>query len=184
MALLYLIPAVIILIFAIPIFVEVRVSFNLLFNCGAVGIFVFKIKVLTLSFSLHENNIDIKKDGKTQVKQIDFSSPEFEFGKEFLRQIKDKTKLKKLFVFYNIGLGDAKESALVCGWMNMILTMFFAFIKNEKPTASLQIFDTVSYNNFACVVSLRGEISISLIDVAYSFIYSLIIKKTKKAHNI
>ncbi len=181
-ALLYLIPFFVLLLFLLPIFVEVRVSFSPLYNKGVVALFLFNIKIFYYVFTLQDKEIKLENDKKVEVKKIDFKSSEFVFMEEFLRQVKDKLKLKKCYVFYNVGMGDAFSSALVCGWVNLVLNQIFVLLKNKKPTASLCVFDNVLYNRTAFEIAARAKISISLFDVAYSFVYSLIITKSSKQH--
>ena len=46
------------------------------------------------------------------------------------------------------------------------------------------IYDTVSYNKLLTEIVFRGQISISLFDVAYSYLMSVIIIKRKVRNNI
>lgn len=176
-SLLYLIPAVIILILIVPIFVELRFSYNPLYNRGVVALFLFKIKIFYFVLSFHEGYLQLENENQTKAQKLEFESQQFAVMEEFGRQIKDKVRLKKMYVFYNIGLGDAFLSALVCGVINLALTQTFLVLKNQKPTASFCVFDTVSYNKKTCEIAFRTSLSISFFDVAYSYIYSVIITK-------
>ncbi len=171
----YIIPALFILILVLPIFVEVRTSFNPLFNRGVVAIFVFKKQILYYIFSFHGKFIELQNETETQMQELKFDSPEFAVMEEFGRQIKEKIKLKKVYVFYNIGTGDAFGSAIFCGIINQFLTQAFLFLKSQKPTASFCVYDTVSYNRQVCEIAGVVQISISIFDVAYSYLHSLIL---------
>ncbi len=171
----YLIPAFIILLVAFPVFVEVRLSYNPFFNRGVVALFLFKKKIFYYIFSFHGKYIELQNEKETKTEKLQFQSEQFAVMEEFGRQIKDKIKLKKLYVFYNIGLGDAYISALACGFINQAFSFLFLYLKSKKPTASLCVYDTVSYNKEVFEVATVTQISISLFDVAYSFLYSVII---------
>lgn len=173
----FLIPTVIILLLIFPIFIEVRISYNPMFNRGVVALFIFKKKVIYYIFSFHGNYIELQNEKETKTQKLQFQSEQFEVMEEFGKQIKDKIKLKKLYVFYNIGVGDAFASAMFCGLVNQIFSFFFLYLKSKKPTASFCVYDTVSYNKEVFEVAVVGQISISLFDVAYSFLYSVIITK-------
>lgn len=175
-----LIPAFLILLLIFPVFVQVRVSFNPLYNRGVVALFVFGFKIFYFIVSLHGTYVQLENEKETKMQKIEFSSPQFAVIEEFSRQIKDKVRLKKLYVFYNIGTGDAFSSAMLCGAINFALTQIFLQIKSQKPTASLCVYDTVSFNQVQCEVAGRMQISISFFDVAYSFLISLILSKRKK----
>ncbi len=175
----FLIPAAVFLLLVFPVVVELRVAINPLTNLGVVALFVFGVKVFYYVVSFHGTYILLENESETKKQQLEFSSKQFVFMEEFVRQMKDKIKLKNLFVYYNIGTGDAFSSAITCGFLNLILTQIFLVIKSQKPTASLCIYDTVSYNKKEFTISARGKVSISFFDVAYSFLNSLIITHKK-----
>ena len=175
----YLIPAVVVIILVFPVFAEVRVSFNPLFNRGVVALFLFRIKVFYFIVSFHGTYVELQNEKETKRQEIEFSSQQFAHVEEFSKQIKDKIRLKKMYVFYNIGTGDAYSSALVCGLVNLVLMHVFLVLKSHKPTASFCVYDTVSYNKTQCEVAGRVAASISFFDVAYSFVLSVILSRRR-----
>lgn len=178
-SLFYIIPAVFLLLLVFPIFIELRVSYNPLFNRGVIALFIFKKRVFYYIVTLHKNGIELQNESETKFQKLEFESQEFAVMEEFGKQLKDKIKLKKCNVFYNIGTGDAFSSAIVCGLLNEILLQFFLIVKSKKPTASLCVYDTVSYNKQMCELAVVAEISVSFFDIAYSYLYSVIISKRK-----
>ncbi len=174
-----LIPAIFLLVLVFPIVVEVRVSANPLINRGVVALFVFGIKIFYFIVSFHGTYVLIENEEETKKQELDFKSHQFEFMQEFVGQMKDKIKLKKLYIFYNIGTGDAFSSSIVCGLINLAVTQFFVYLKSYKPTASLCIYDTVSYNKQEFEVAARSQVSISFFDVAYSYLSSVILTYRK-----
>lgn len=174
-----LIPFFIILIFFIPIKLEGRVSFNLLEMTGAFGFFLYGIKVDYQQFWFENKKIISKKEDELESHELNFQSKEMLFMEMLIHEIKDKTRLKELFVFYNLGVGDAFQSAMIGGTLNCILLSLMASIKNVKPTASLGVYDTISYNREVCQFALRTSMSISLFDVVYSMLRSVILTKRK-----
>ena len=175
-----LIPFFLIIIFFFPIKLEGRVAFNLLDLSGAYGIFLYKIKLDHQEIWIKHRKIIVKKDSNVESKKIELESDEILFLKMFISQIKDKTRLRLISVFYNLGLDDAFSSAMVAGYINSLLLIFFTSIKNSKPTASLGVYDTISYNKRICQFSVRIILSISLFDVVYSFIRSVILTRKIK----
>ncbi len=175
----FLIPTAFMILLIFPVFVEVRVSFNPLFNRGVIALFVFKINVVYYIVSFHDYYIQLENQKETKQQKLEFFSPQFAVLEEFGKQIKDKIRLKKLYVFYNIGTGDAFSSAMVCGALNQALTQLFLRLKGKKPTASFCVYDTVSYNKITCEMAGRMSVSISFFDVVYSFLISLILTKRK-----
>ena len=177
----FLIPTVVIILLMFPIILEVRFSFNLLESRGTFCIYVFKIKLQYFFFEIYGRQIKLQNQKQTTQKQLDFDSPELAFYEEFTSQIKDKTRLKFLEVYYNIGLGDAFLTSMVCGLINVGALILFTGLKNKKPTASLGVYDIVSYNKKVVEIAVNLSVSISAFDVAYSLINSVILSRKKAA---
>lgn len=175
----FLIPTVIIILFVMPIFLEVRLSFNLLDKSGVFCIYLFRKKLQYFKFEIEGREIKLKDEEETKEKQIDFDSPEIALYEEFSTQIKDKTRLRFIEVFYNVGLNDAFLTSMVCGLINIAVLIFFTSLKNKKPTASLQLYNTSSFNKKVANLATVINLSISLFDVVYSFIISVILSKKK-----
>lgn len=175
------IPFFLILIFFIPIRLEARISFNLLDSTGAFGIFVYKIKADYEQFWLENKKIITKKENALESHELNIESKGFLYLKMLALQIKDKSKVKEFFVFYNLGVGDAFLSAMLGGFINSTLLTLMTAIKNTKPTASLGVYDTISYNGKVCQFATRFLMTISLFDVVYSLLHSVIL--TKKITN-
>ena len=175
-----LIPTFIIVICFFPIKMEGRASFNFIDLSGAFGIFLYKIKMTHEEIWIKHKKIMMKKYNNVESKEIDLSSKEILFLKIFINQIRDKTRLRQLSVFYNLGTGDAFYSSMIAGYINIALLIFFTSIKNSKPTASLGVYDTISYNKEVCQFAVKVILSITLFDVVYSFIRSVILTRREK----
>ena len=175
------IPFVIVLILFFPIKGEARVSFNVLDFSGAYGIFVYNLKLQHRLFWIKGKKIILKKENSIETKELSFSSREVIFVEMFTNQIKDKTRLRKLSVIYTLGVDDAFLSAMLGGYINFALTTFYTTIKNKKPTATLEIADTISYNRQVCQFAATISISISLFDIVYSLLNSVILTWKKYA---
>ena len=178
-----IIPFVLILIFFIPVKLEGRFSYNLLEKTGAFGIFIFGKKVDYQQFWIENKKIISKKEDSLESHELNIQSKEMLFLKMLIAEIKDKTRLKEVFFFYNLGTGDAFQSAMIAGVINTTMLSLMGAIKNAKPTASLGIFDTISYNRVVCQFAIKTVMSISLFDVVYSLLHSVILTK-KNQKNI
>ncbi len=172
-----LIPFFIILVLFIPVRVEGRVSFNVFERSGAFGVFVYGIKVEYQQFWLENKKIVTKKDNELESHVLNIESKGFLYLKTLALQVADKSRLKEFFVFYNLGIKDAFKSAMLGGYINVFLLSFMATIKNIKPTASMGVYDTISYNDKVCQFATRMLLTISLLDVVYSLLRSVILTK-------
>ncbi len=175
------IPLVIILLLFFPVRLQGRVSFNVLEKSGALGLFIFGIKVTHQQFWLENKKIITKKDDSLVSHELNVQSAGFIFLESFLKQILNKTKLKEFFVFYNLGIGDAFRSAMLGGYITVALLSFMTAIKNYKPTASLGVYDTISYNQDVLQFASKARMTISLFDVVYSLLRSVILTKKIKS---
>ncbi len=175
----YIIPAGFILLLVFPVHIEARVSYNPIFNRGVVALFLFRKRLIYYIVSFKRGGIELQNESETKLQKLEFSSPQFAVMEEFGRQLKDKVRLKKCNIFYHIGTGDAFSSAILCGALNQVLLQLFLQIKNKKPTASLCVYDTVSYNKEFFEMAVVAATSVSLFDVAYSYLYSVIISNKR-----
>ena len=170
---------VLLLLFFLPIKLEGRVSFNFLQMKGAFGVFLYRFQVEKQRFRVEKGQIFALSEDETQ--QTQFDEQKMIFAKLLIDEIKDKTRLKELFVIYHFGLGDAYHTALIAGHINTILHCLFSAIKNYKPTASLGVSDNIAFNSVVAEFAMTIKISISLYDVVYSLLRSVIL--TKKQTN-
>ncbi len=173
------IPFFIIILFFLPIKLEARVSFNVLNFSGVVGVFLYRKKLLHQQFWIKGKKIITQNENEIETKEMDFNSQEIIFIETLTEEIKDKTRLKEMTLFYNIGVGDAFLSSMVAGLVNFVVTSFFTNVKNQKPTATLSLNDTISYNREVCQFALTLVLSISLFDILYSFLHSIVLSRRK-----
>ena len=173
-----LIPLVVIIISALPIKLEGRGSFNLLEMSGAFGVFLYKFKIEHQRFKISKRKIIWLAEN--EEKEVEFSQTQMIFTKMLIGQIKDKTRLKELFVMYNFGLEDSFLTAMIAGHINVFLYGLLVSIKNYKPTASVGVCDNLAFNKQVCQFALTMKISISLFDIVYSLLRSVILTKKEE----
>lgn len=173
----YLIPTFIIILLIAPVFIHVRLTFNMQDLSGVLCFYLYKIKIKYFMYQIKGKTIILKNEKETKVQELEFDAGQLIIVEQFLQQIKQKSRLKELFVFYNIGVGDAFLSSMIGGAINTFVLTLFTTIKNKKPTASMGIYDTISYNREIFEIAAKGAISISLFDIAYSLVISVILSK-------
>lgn len=178
------IPFALIVIFMIPIKAKLHFSCNLLEKSGAFSIFLFNFKLMHNQFWVKGKKILLQDEKKSNSVEIGFDSKEVIFLKVFSNVIRRKTRLKSFFLFYNIGINDAFSSAMLGGAINLLAQIFFTNLKNTRPTASMAVYDTISYNRDVLEFALKSGVTISLFDGVYSFVISLIITNRIVRHNL
>ena len=155
----------------------------MLTNTGVISVYVFRKNILHYIFEIKGDTISLKNEDEVTQKKIEFNSPELEFYKYLTKEIKDKLRLRFLAVHYNIGVNDAFATSMICGYINLFLFILYSYIKNIKPTASLELYDTASYNEREAVVMGDVNLSISLFDFVYSLLLSVILTLKLKTKN-
>ncbi len=169
------IPFGLIVLFMLPIKAKLHFSCNLLERSGAFSIFLFNFKLMHDRFWLKGKKILLQNEKETSTVEIGFDSKEVVFLEVFSQVLRRKTRLKSLYLFYNIGTSDAFSSAMLGGAINLAALIFFTSLKNTRPTASMGVYDTVSYNRDVLEFALKSGATISLFDGVYSFVISLMI---------
>lgn len=159
----------------LPIKAKLHFSCNLLERSGAFSIFLFNFKLMHDRFWLKGKKILLQNEKETSTVEIGFDSKEVVFLEVFSQVLRRKTRLKSLYLFYNIGTSDAFSSAMLGGAINLATLIFFTSLKNTRPTASMGVYDTVSYNRDVLEFALKSGATISLFDGVYSFVISLMI---------
>ena len=167
-----IIPAVVILLFFLPVIIELRITFNILTNTGVISVYLYKKLIIYYIYEIKGSQISLKSEENAQEELLDFSGAEIVFFSSLVKEVLDKLRLLFLDIYYNVGLNDAFLTSMACGYINIIALMLYAKIKNEKPTASVGLYDTASYNQEEAVVVLNTNVSISLFDLVYSLILS------------
>lgn len=178
-----IIPALIIFLLFLPIILELKITYNVLNNTGVISLYIFKLNLLYYFYEIKDNEISIKDKDDKKGKTLDVNSPEFVFIMTFIKEVFNKLRLRKMDIYYNIGLSDAFLTSIACGVVNVLCLVVFTRIKQEKPTATLGLYDTASYNKLESVFIGNTNVSISLFDLVYSFIISGILSLRYKAKN-
>lgn len=166
--------AFVIFVFIAPVFLKVRMTCNVFKNTGVMAVYLFGVNVLSLKFKFTHNGI-ILFDGEDVKEKTIHDLKKGVITKNLILQIKDKVKLKTVEFYYNLGVGDAFYTALLCGCINSSLLGFFTRLKSSKPTTSFFVGDNPSYNEVVFQTSLKIKLSISLFDLVYSFVNSVIL---------
>ena len=76
-----------ILLIVFPVFIEVRISYNPIFNRGVVALFIFKKKIFYYFIAFHGTYIEFKNEKETKTQELEFESEKFEVMEEFGKQV-------------------------------------------------------------------------------------------------
>lgn len=156
---------------------RVYISYNFYENLGLVVFKFFIFKVVEISFDLSVSSITIRSKKKTKNMRFEFSDPKLKFAENLAAQIKDKLRIKEFSLCAKIGLGDAGKTARLCGAVDAVFKSLGCYIKNIKPTASVNTGALASFKKEILEVSFFGKMSLSVFDFLYALLFSMFIEK-------
>lgn len=145
-------------------------------NSGLVVMKLWNIKIQYFSFQLKPKSIVIRTNNKKTQVEYSFNDPQIKFYENLSLQINEKIKIKHIDIYSNVGTGDAAESALICGVLNVFYKIFSAYIKTMKPTCSINISSHAQFNKKVFDFSVYSKISLSLFDFLYCLFIALLEK--------
>lgn len=177
-----LIPLFLLLVFTIPLIINIRLSFNLKNYTGIVSIYLFKIKIILVIFRLKDHNVIVHKKSKKSESEFELSDKQKRFFEQFIFQIKDKVNIKTLVSFTRIGTQDALVTSIYNGLINSLFAMIFGYVKNLKPYAKIDVVSYPAFNRELFLITLCGKISISFFDILYSFFMASMIEKRREKY--
>lgn len=177
-----LIPLFLLLVFTIPLIINIRLSFNLKNYTGIVSIYLFKIKIILVIFRLKGHNVIVHKKSKKSESEFELSDKQKRFFEQFIFQIKDKVNIKTLVSFTRIGTQDALVTSIYNGLINSLFAMIFGYVKNLKPYAKIDVVSYPAFNRELFLITLCGKISISFFDILYSFFMASMIEKRREKY--
>ncbi len=174
-----------VLIFIVPIKMKIRLSYDLLKNRGVLGFGILFFKMRILSFKFKNMGLEIKSRSKKEKKEVELKidKEELIYNERLLAQFRDKLKIRKLTFKATLGMGDAFKTAMVSGLLNILIVNLFIFIKNFKQTTSVKVGTKPEYNKELFRFKSQAEVSISLFDLLFCFLFALINTKRSIHYN-
>ena len=148
------------------------VSFDFLENGGLVVIKLWFFKLKQFSVQFKKDGIVIRTGMEVEEVKYGFNDPKLKFVQDFSQEVMEKTKVKLVDIYSNVGAGDAGSSALLSSSVNVLWKILAAKIKNTKPTCTVDITNQTFFNDKVLNVSVFSKISLSIFDALYSLIFA------------
>lgn len=169
-----------IVILIIPINARIKSALNLYDNAAIISVFIWKFKIITIKLFVRDNSIFILTKKKKKEIEISLSIKQIYFVEQLMENIKDKLQIKKVCIYSKIGLIDAHKTAIMCGTILAVCKTFFCYLKNKKPTCSMETGMQSEFNKKVFILCSYFSSSISLFDLLYSLIISLFSLRRKQ----
>ena len=169
----------------LPIFAKAYISFDFFNNLGAVSIYILFFKIMAYKIKYENKQIVVFTSKNQKEIEVEVSNKQLRFLKQLSVQLKQKIILKNVTFFSRIGLGDAFNTAIGTGLLNVVVSSFMGYVKNIKKSAKMKIINNPNYNGNGFMVSCVICCFITLFDLLYSIFMSLIIiKRSEKYERI
>ena len=169
-----------IILIVFPLGINGKVFYSLKSNQGAFSINLWKIKLKTAKVKVKGNQIFLISNGKRKNNEIALSEPQLKFLKFFNEEVKDKVKLKSVYAYSRIGLEDPAYSAIFSSVVSNVILAIFSYLKSKKKTASFALTNHTSFTEFNFILALNINLSLSILDVLYSFVMSILRTRTDR----
>lgn len=167
-----------IIIILVPISIRARVFYSVKSNKGAFAISLWFIKIKVAKIKIKDKKIFIQTQNKKESKEIEMTDKQLKFLKIFTEEIKNKTKIKYIKTYSKIGLNSPNYSAIFSTIITSIILAFFAKIKLKRNSAKLTLKNDTSFTENNLIIAINSNFSLSILDIVYSFIVSIL--KTKQ----
>lgn len=175
----FLIPLFFVLILIFPLNISLKLCLDIHKKKGYVSIFLWKLRIILIKVVMRDDKLFIITKKKKKEIELSLSFKQIYFIDYIVENLKDKTRVKKLSINSRIGTKDAYSTAMLCGYVVSIFKWFFAYLKNQKPTASMQINVMPAYNRPVFVICMYLNLTTTLFDLIYSLIISLFSLRSK-----
>lgn len=175
-----LIAAFFVVVIIFPFSFNLESAYNININDGYFFFKIWKITLKKVQFKRKGRNIILIEQHKNEDLEIEINQEQLRFWKVFLNEIKNKIKIRKIDVQSETGMGDPFKSALFSGVYSSLLLSFFSRLKCSQPTASFLLNNDVNFFEFSFEIKTFLRFSISIFDIIYSFILSLLKSKKDK----
>ena len=169
-----------IIIILVPISVRAKVFYSVKSNKGAFKISLWKIKIKLAKIKIKGKKIYLQYQRKKESKEIEMTDKQIRFLKFFTEEVKNKIKIKYINAFSKIGLNSPNYSAIFSTIITSIILSFFAKLKTERNSAKLTLKNKTSFTENNLIIAINSNFSLSILDIIYSFIVSILKSKRDK----
>lgn len=164
-----------------PLGFRVKVFYSIKSNRGAVSIklWCFWIKKIKLIFKGNKIYV-LEKHNNSEI-EIELGEPQLRFLQFFNDEVKDKVKLRSVYAFMRVGVDNPFYAALLSSLSQDVVLGVFAYIKNKMQLAHFNLKAYTSFTEFNYIIAFNVRLSLSILDVLYSFVMSILRTSSDRA---
>lgn len=161
----------------VPIFIKLKINFNVLDNLGTVRFYVFGVRVYFVKIKFSKNQINIIGKKKEKNINLNFNDAFLRFVNQLIYQLFLKIKITQFCFNAKFGKnGDAFWPAMLCGIEEVFIYVLLGYCYTKKG-----VFNTNLKNN---ITSEKDECNLEfLIKAVFNLFMILISVITAKFRN-
>lgn len=163
-----------IILIIVPLGFRAKVFYSLKSNAGAVSIKLWFLWLKKIKLKIKGKKIYILQKYKDSEIEIEVAEPQLRFLQFFNDEVKDKVKFRDINVFMRVGVDNPFYSALFSSTVSDCILTYFAILKNSHKRTSFKLNSSTSYDSFNFIIALNARFSLSILDVLYSFVISIL----------
>ena len=161
------------LIILIPI--KIKINFNILKLSGACELQIFKIIKFKVRVRIRGRYVYITKRGKTRREKLSAKNYNIALILKLINETYFRTELHYLNLTSEIGYcNNAMISAIGCAAVGIVSKCTKARIMHNKKSAHIFVINEPKYNQDCLNITLESKIKISLFDIMFSLVSSLL----------
>lgn len=161
--------------FLYPFLVSFDVKFNILHLHGVVTIKIFNKIKLDFTIRIKNGYVYINRKNKQRKEKIAKNNFILMLVYYFIGELYFREQFLNLSVMGYFGYNqNAQVTALGCAYGELFLKTFFSKIKNNKKSSHIFVGFEPNYNQDILNVQLSNTVRISVFDLLYAFVYTLI----------
>ncbi len=158
-----------------PFLISFDVRFNILRLKGSVVIKIFNKIKFEFKIRIKNGYIYINHKNKLRKEKISKTNFNFLFIINLLNQLYFREQFLSFYFKTNFGfILDSSVTAVVCGYIDVIGKALLSKLKNNKKSSHIFIDIEPQYNQDIFNVRLQNTIRMSIFDILYSLVYTLI----------
>ena len=168
-------------IFSVQLTMRLKVFFNIKSNTGKLQLKFINIKVFDYKISLQSQCLCLtNKKGKNKYLPIELSQQSIQNYADFESILFRKIYFKTVAVYFNFGVkSNAFLSAMICGYVDVFSKIFYSLFKTKKSELIMQLKIFPSFNNNVIKFGFKAKISLSVLDLFWSFIEASLTKQIR-----
>ncbi len=164
-----------IMAFIYPFLINIDVRFNILRLKGTIYITIFNKIKFEFNIRIKNGYVYINHKNKLRKEKISNKNISIIFIFKLLNQMYFREQFLDFIVRSNFGcINDACVTAVVCGYIDVLGKSLLSKLKNNKKSSHIFIDVEPKYNEDIFNIRLYNTIRMSVFDILYAVIYSLI----------